>query len=485
MPKQSDGSGARHSAHASTSGERRDSDGPLVLVPQYFGSTVFDRRTSKYMPFDKETTALLVRLQSEPFDLVQGQVQDLGYREQLANFFEHFSRLAFFTIERKLAGVVRDVEVPPDHLVGPLALHLEVVAACNLRCAHCFAGELPRREQPLTLSELDGLFATLSAIGTFRLGLTGGEPLLRHDLFEIIDLATAHGLCPCLTTNGLLITEEVAREFGKREMVWLNVSLEGATAETNDRVRGQGTFDRVIEKLSLLSKHARFTLAFTVMQTNLHEIQQCAELAHKVGAHTAVFRPLYPVGIAKHHLKLMPTFADYNSALNALSEVSRRYDFEVCSIDPFSPRTREDSQSIIYENFGCGAGNIVCSVSVSGEVNPCSFLGPEHVAANIRDTPFQEIWHDSQGFRHIRALPGGDGQFSGGCRARALVFNGSINAADPWVASYTEEARPHDGLGPMPAPIHHPLTILQLTARGACKEKGSCTSHEHQGVSDS
>jgi MoaA/NifB/PqqE/SkfB family radical SAM enzyme len=81
--------------------------------------------------------------------------------------------------------------------------------------------------------------------------------------------------------------------------VWLNVSLDGATAKTNDRVRGAGTFDRVVENLRLLGQHARFTLAFTVMSTNVHEIEACAELAARVGALTAVFRPLYPVGIAR------------------------------------------------------------------------------------------------------------------------------------------------------------------------------------------
>src|SRR5262249_33196268 len=154
--------------------------------------------------------------------------------------------------------------------------------SCNLTCTHCFAGDLPRREAPLSLTELDGLFAEMAAMGSFRLGLTGGEPLLRRDLFDIIDLATSHSLHPCVTTNGLLITEEVARDFAARRLVWLNVSLDGATAATNDRVRGAGTFDRVLGRIAVLRQHARFTLAFTIMKTNLHEIERCVELAAQV-----------------------------------------------------------------------------------------------------------------------------------------------------------------------------------------------------------
>ncbi len=435
-------------------------DSPFILVPQYFGSTVFDRSTSKYLPFDVETTQLLIRLTREPFSVVLGEVQDADYRTQLIRFFEDFYKLGFFTIDLRFAGSVLDVNVPTDHLTGPLALHLEIVAACNLKCTHCFAGELPRKEEPLSLKELDELFATLARIGTFRIGLTGGEPLLRRDMFEIIDSATHHGLHSCITTNGLLITEEIAREFGKRKLVWLNVSLEGATAQTNDRVRGTGTFDLVRERLSLLSKHTRFTLAFTIMKTNLEEMKDCVELAYQVGAETAVFRPLYPVGIARHHLELMPSFAEYNEALNVIAGAEQDKQFDVCSIDPFSPHTRQEAQSSIHENYGCGAGNLVCSVSLSGDVNPCSFLGPEFAAANIRSTPFEEIWHNSQGFRSIRGLSGGDEQsFSGGCRARALVLNGSINAPDPWIDGYRET------MGRTSKRVYQPLTVLDISDR--------------------
>ncbi|MGY0059208.1 radical SAM/SPASM domain-containing protein [Streptomyces sp. LZ34] len=460
---------------------------PLVLTPQFFGSLVFDRRTSRYLPFDAEATDVLRRLSTHPIDRLLAETDDADRRGRIQRFFEHFHDLGFFTIDGRFAGVLHDgtgeSDVPPDHLAGPLAVHLEVISSCNLTCTHCFAGDLPRREKRLSLEEIDRLFAEMARLGAFRLGLTGGEPLLRKDIFRIIDMALAHGLAPCITTNGLLITEDIAKEFGKRELVWLNVSLEGATAETNDRVRGPGTFAKVLDRLAVLREHARFTLAFTIMRTNLDEIDACAELAHEVGADTAVFRPLYPVGVAERNQELMPSFADYTEALNTLSRLGGPSpskpdnSVDLHHIDPFSPHSRQETQSVIHQNYGCGAGNLVCSVSVSGDVNPCSFLGPDFVAANVRDTSLAEIWHHSAGFQSIRALPhtdpaGGHGQtatFGGGCRARSLVLAGSVNAPDPWIAEQVEaEARSGSA-------VRNPLVILDVSARGprpSCH--GSC-----------
>ncbi|TDB86223.1 radical SAM protein [Actinomadura sp. KC216] len=440
---------------------------PLVLVPEYFGCLVFDRRTSRYLPFDAETTAVLRALRDRPVDRLLQEEADDERHGRLLRFYEHFDELGFFTPDGRFAGTVLDgLEVPPDHLTGPLAVHLEVIASCNLGCAHCFAGDLPRRDRRLTLDEIDGLFAQMARLGSFRLGLTGGEPLLRKDLFQIIDLALGHGLAPCVTTNGLLITEEIAREFGKRELVWLNVSLEGATAATNDAVRGEGVFARVMDRLAVLRRHSRFTLAFTIMKSNLAEIEDCARLAHEVGADTAVFRPLYPVGVASRHMDLMPTFAEYSTALNELASMEADAPVSLRHIDPFSPQARTETQSVVQQNYGCGAGNLVCSISVSGEVNPCSFLGPGFVAANIRDTSLAEIWHRSAGFREIRALPStepdGGAAFAGGCRARALVLGGSVNAPDPWILD-------HAGSGG-----RNPLVVLDVNAGGAGSCGGAC-----------
>lgn len=435
---------------------------PFVLVPQYFGSTVFDRSTSKYLPFDFETTNLLKQSKDKTFFEVVGALTDREKQIQAIEFYHHFYDLGFFTIDGLFNGEILDVEPADNHLTSPLAVHLEVIAACNLTCTHCFAGELPRKEEKLTLKQIELLFEDMAKMGSYRLGLTGGEPLLRKDIFDIIDMATEYGLHPCLTSNALLITEDIAREFAKRELVWLNISLDGATSASNDRVRGKGTFTKVLDKLKMLSEYTRFTLAFTIMQTNAEDVIECAKLAQDVGASTAVFRPLYPVGVSQHFLdELMPSFQQYNDALKLLATIEVKDDSsDLRNIDPFSPLSREDTQAVTYHNHGCGAGNLVCSISVSGNVNPCSFLGEGFIADNIRNRPLSDIWHDSQMFTEIRSYEGGTAEtFSGGCRARSLVFNDSANAPDPWIDAkneLSEQSRYSN------VTFYDPLTVLEV-----------------------
>ncbi len=315
--------------------------------------------------------------------------------------------------------------------------------SCNLKCCHCSAGDLPRNELLLTIKELDDLFKSMNRIGTFRLGLTGGEPLLREDLFDIIDLAIKYGLSPCLTTNGLLLTEKIAKELGKRKLAWLNISLEGATAETNDQIRGKGTFNEAIQKIKMASKYCHFSIAFTLMKINYHESKACAKLAKELGAQAAIFRPLYPIGTASKNLELMPSFSEYLESLYNLEEMEKIYyksNVQLCNNHHWGPKARIDSRSIVFNNFGCGAGNIVCSISASGNISPCSYLPNSFIAGNIKEKSLEHIWHNSPIFKNIRALKtnnfciGCDSYniCHGGCRARALSMYNSIDAPDLW-----------------------------------------------------
>jgi radical SAM protein with 4Fe4S-binding SPASM domain len=425
----------------------------IYLIPQFFGSMIYSAQTSRYYPFDHQATTFFQFLKDhtlyEFLEANEPTNQDNRFVDSIRAFYDHFYVLGFFTFDHYFAGECLEISPLENHLTGPLTVHLEVSNTCNLSCKHCFAYNSisSKIENSLTLSEIEVLFQSLRALGSFRVGLTGGEPLLRADLFEIINLAHKYELSPCLTTNGLLITEEIARKLKRSQLKWLNVSFEGSTREQHEFIRGENTFDPLLARVALLKKNnVRFSLAFTIDSNNFHQTQECVKLARCVGAEAAVFRPLYPVGEALNHPELIPTFSQYQQALNNLDSMERgvtvpaNHIVELNMDYLWKPEKRIPYQSNVVTNFGCGAGNLVCSISSTGDVSPCSFLGAEYIAGNIREKPFEEIWNGSAVFQSFRNLPGNSKcdtckfyiTCGGGCRARALSFTHELNAPDPW-----------------------------------------------------
>lgn len=429
-----------------------------TLTRQWFGSLVFDHRLARYLPFDHALTEALIASVSQPIHTL---LDPNGDDETARACIEHFYNEGLFTPSMLFDGVVQDTLPLHRVLTGPLSVHLEVVARCNLSCTHCFAGELPRKSDPLTLNELDALFRDLSRMGAFRLSLTGGEPLLRKDLCAIIDLAIKHQLHPCITTNGLLLNERWVQDLSQRKLLWLNVSLDGTDAITNDTVRGEGTFDAVVEKVALLKGRVPFSIAFTVMKHNALQAEKLTSLAQQLGANAAVLRPLYPVGTAVEHPELLPTFAQYQHALATMAPSGSE------PLREFSPATRANDAAKVIDHLGCGAGTTTLSISADGTVNPCSFLGAGFNSLSVKEHSVQSIWQSGDKFAQLREFAAREAAeqspFRGGCRARAQYFSGSAFAVDPWVLPNAQDSK-----------HRHPLTVLRsvggMCAHGSAKE---------------
>lgn len=396
---------------------------PFTLVEEWFGSRVYDHAAGRTLAFDPALTALLVGALDRSVGEQIDAIADGPTRERYARAAEALYADGLFTYDLRFAGRVLRPPRTQGFLTGPLSVHLEVTAHCDLACAHCFAGELPRAERPLGLADLDRLFAELASLGSFRLNLSGGEPTLRRDFFELVDLALGHGLSPAVTTNAMRVTPAMAKAFGGRKLLWLNVSFDGATRATHEAIRGPETFDTLCENTRRLAAETPVTLAFTVMRHNAHELEAAAALARELGAAGAVFRPMYPVGKALSNRHLLPSVDDYDratQALGALSGCATRY----------GPRQRAQASELDPDTLGCGAGSTQASITVGGRVNPCGYLGAAFEAGTVRDTPFGQIWREGESFQQLRALH----RTLGGCRARALDHTGRVDGDDPWDA---------------------------------------------------
>ncbi len=413
-----------------------------VLRREYFGSLLYDKETMQYVPYDVEATEFLLRgpLPGPPPLRGGGSAGEGAFRESL---------IAEGVLDANGALDARVVadRSAPDRLSAPLTVYLGATQGCNLACGHCSTGSGPGALGALDAALMERLFHELHDLGCMQVHVSGGEPLLRPDLLPALEPAFALGLNVLITTNGTLVTDEVAEELAKRPFRTLSVSLDGPAA-ANDLVRGAGSFAPALEGLKRLAKLRPVGVTTTFTPALVGKIEELVALVIESGAASLSLRPALPSGRALAQPWLVAAQKDF---LDATKELDRLQ--ETSPIPLFHPPEvpHEKTSAFVLERFGCVAGNLVCSVTPAGQVNPCALLGPRFDAGSLRDHTLHELWTNGRPFTRLRLLEGnGDcwtcrhyDHCGGGCRARALVATGDLDAKDPWCKW---EPRP-DGAG--------------------------------------
>ncbi|MBW1739086.1 MAG: radical SAM protein [Deltaproteobacteria bacterium] len=288
----------------------------------------------------------------------------------------------------------------------------ETTRNCNLSCVHCRASA---EHGPFT-GELDTqasfhLLDQIAEVGEPIVILTGGEPLLRPDIFDIARYGTDKGLRMVMAPNGTLITEKTTRQMADAGIQRISVSLDGATRESHDKFRGvQGAFDGALRGIRRVKDAGiEFQINTTITKTNLSEIPKIQELAIKLGA------------VAHHIFLLVPT--------------GRRI---------LRQRAKQEGKSVTFKTHGmdavtrgCLGGTGFCFISYRGIVQPCGFLQVN--CGDITKTSFAEIWNHSDVFLSLRNFDNLKGKchgcefrkVCGGCRARAYEATGDFLAEEP------------------------------------------------------
>jgi mycofactocin radical SAM maturase len=149
--------------------------------------------------------------------------------------------------------VPRLVEQFERGLDAPICLTWELTYACNLACVHCLSSSGKRDPRELTTRQCKDIIDELERMQVFYVNIGGGEPTVRPDFWELVDYATAHHVGVKFSTNGVRITPEVATRLAASDYVDVQISLDGATAEVNDAVRGPGSFAMAIRALENLA----------------------------------------------------------------------------------------------------------------------------------------------------------------------------------------------------------------------------------------
>ena len=189
------------------------------------------------------------------------------------------------------------VELFERGLDAPICLTWELTYACNLACVHCLSSSGRRDPGELSTAECQAVIDTLERMQVFYVNIGGGEPTVRPDFWELVDYATAHHVGVKFSTNGVRIDAAVARKLAASDYVDVQISLDGATAEVNDAVRGQGSYAMAIRAMEHLAAagFAGFKISVVVTRQNAGQLDEFKALADRYGAQLRLTR-LRPSG---------------------------------------------------------------------------------------------------------------------------------------------------------------------------------------------
>jgi mycofactocin radical SAM maturase len=271
----------------------------------------------------------------------------------------------------------------------------------------------------------------------FQVNFGGGEPFLRDDFLDIVQHCHARGITTCVSTNGTVLDAALVDELlrlWKTAPVYLQVSLDGACAATNDAIRGSGTFDRILAAVELLTerRYPDLSLNMVVTRLNAGEIAEFARLARRYGAKTRLSR-FRPSGAG------CSSWDDYRLTRAQLLEVSSFLGDhpEILTGDSFFALTPDSRRHLGLT--ACGAAKMTCAVAPNGGVYPCAFLcDPAFLAGNVTQQPLSTIFRTSRVFERFREAEvescRGCDRFAvchGGCPAVAYFLTKSTERPDP------------------------------------------------------
>ncbi|MDI6755328.1 MAG: heme b synthase [Thermodesulfobacteriota bacterium] len=329
----------------------------------------------------------------------------------------------------------------------------EVTRSCNLNCRHCraaaergpYPGELSTEESLKLIDEIVS-FSTPVVI------LTGGEPLLREDIYEIASYGTRRGLRMVIAPNGTLLDGPKAERLQACGIKRVSISLDGATPESHDSFRQvEGAFAGALTGIECLKGAGlEFQINTTVTQKNYPELPAILELAARLGAVAHHIFLLVPTGRGKDLAEETIQAEEYEKILHWFYEQREKFPLQLkatCAPHYYRilrQRSREEGKAFTPQSHGldamtrgCLGGIGFCFISHRGDIQPCGYL--EVISGSLRKQTLREIWELSPVFKRLRDFSSYKGRCGrceyirvcGGCRARAFEKEGDYMAEEP------------------------------------------------------
>ncbi|MCU7905374.1 MAG: radical SAM protein [Candidatus Thiodiazotropha sp. (ex Epidulcina cf. delphinae)] len=333
-------------------------------------------------------------------------------------------------------------------------LAVNLTRRCNLACAHCYMDADTRRaggNDELSTKEVKQLLNEIASRNNETMVvLTGGEPLLRRDLEQLVAHGSGLELSMVIGTNGVLLNEDRVGMLKQAGAMGVGISLDSLDPQSHDRFRGcPGSWKKTLAGMDHCRKHdLPFQVHFSVTEKNAHEVGSMIDFAKAVGAHVLNIFFLVCTGRGESMSDITP--ARYEQVLSQLVQVQEEttdlivrarcaphFKRVAYQANPESTMTRAQG----YEGGGCLAGIHYCRITPEGGVTACPYIPDEE--GSIRERAFWDIWEQTSTFELLRnpKLEGKCGKcefqkLCGGCRARPLAMGGTLMDTDLWCGHY-------------------------------------------------
>ncbi len=333
-------------------------------------------------------------------------------------------------------------------------LAFEITPRCNLNCIHCRTNASVNLKDILSYSNITNTINEIAMEFKPVVVLTGGEPLLREDVFDIADFIKSKGMRVGLATNGTLVDTKIAKNI-KEHIDIVSLSIDGSTGAIHDNFRGvKNAFNATLRAAEIFKDMGiDFIVNSSFTKRNQHDIENTYKLAKKIGASAWYMFMIVPTGRGKNIRNELISKEDYQKILrwHFYMELEEKDIFvrPTCAPEYYAICDMESKKNNIdYKRRnlkfstggakGCIAGQKIAFIGYDGAVKPCSYF--LRSAGNILNEGFLNIWHNSKIFKDLRDFNSYNKKCAtcryinvcGGCRARADAYYGDYLAIDPY-----------------------------------------------------
>ncbi|WP_125152667.1 radical SAM/SPASM domain-containing protein [Clostridium rectalis] len=355
-----------------------------------------------------------------------------------------------------------------DFFSAPGLVDISITNRCNLKCDYCYASSGPEAisNQELTLDDFKRLFDELEKLNVHRISLSGGEPFIRKDFFEILEATQKYRFAKIINTNATLIDNDIAKKLSNYKFDRICVSLDGSNKQTHEKIRGKNTFEKTINGIKNLQQYKLpVSTLFTLNKNNVDNLIECIKFNEQLGITYMKVMVVCPTGRASDGDILVtkeqwyPVFLQlskmmFNKEIKLHFKIVPPNESEVFWLYyfPLEYYNRLDllpvwGQNNIINNsskrdISCQSGINACSIIQNGDVYGCDLMIgiDEFKAGNIKENSFGEIWIKSEVFKKLRNINFDDLQgkckkcnkswCGAGCRSAAYNLYGSIYGSD-------------------------------------------------------